>query len=149
MELLLRDDVPGLGSRGDIVKVAKGYARNYLLPNGLAEVPTPQAIEAVRKQAEKIAAENELLKADRMEAAKTLASVAVTIAAKASEEGHLYGSVGAKQIVEAIAAKGHELDEKQIVLDAPLKEVGEFDVTISLHPEVQVPVKVTVEAEEG
>ena len=149
MELLLRDDVPGLGSRGDIVKVAKGYARNYLLPNGLAEVPTPQAIEAVRKQAEKIAAENELLKADRMEAAKTLASVAVTIAAKASEEGHLYGSVGAKQIVEAIAAQGHELDEKQIVLDAPLKEVGEFDVTISLHPEVQVPVKVTVEAEEG
>ena len=149
MELLLRDDVPGLGSRGDIVKVAKGYARNYLLPNGLAEVPTPQAIEAVRKQAEKIAAENELLKADRIEAAKTLANVAVTIAAKASEEGHLYGSVGAKQIVEAIAAQGHELDEKQIVLDAPLKEVGEFDVTISLHPEVQVPVKVTVEAEEG
>ncbi|MEN8149920.1 MAG: 50S ribosomal protein L9 [Planctomycetota bacterium] len=148
MELLLRDDVPGLGARGDIVKVAKGYARNYLLPNGLAEIPTPEAIEYVRKKAEKIAAEMELVKADRMEVAKTLATVAVTIAAKASEEGHLYGSVGAKQIVDAIAACGHELDEKQVVLEAPLKEVGEFDVTISLHPEVQVPVKVTVEAEE-
>ena len=149
MELLLRDDVPGLGSRGDIVKVAKGYARNYLLPNGLAEVPTPEAIEAVRKKAEKIAAEMELIKADRMEVAKTLASVAVTIAAKASEEGNLYGSVGPKQIVDALVAAGHEVDEKQIVLDSPLKEVGEYDVTISLHPEVQVPVKVTVEAEEG
>jgi len=149
MELLLRDDVPGLGSRGDIVKVAKGYARNYLLPNGLAELPTPEAIEFVRKKAEKIAAEMELVKADRMEVAKTLATVAVTIAAKASEEGHLYGSVGAKQIADAIAAKGHELDEKQVVLETPLKDLGEYDVTITLHPEVQVPVKVTIEAEEG
>ena len=149
MELLLRDDVPGLGSRGDIVKVAKGYARNYLLPNRLAEVPTPEAIESVRKKAEKIAAEMEVIKADRMEVAKTLANVAVTIAAKASEEGSLYGSVGTKQIVDALEAAGHQVDEKQVMLDAPLKEVGEFDVTISLHPEVQVPVKVTVEAEEG
>jgi large subunit ribosomal protein L9 len=149
MELLLRDDVPGLGYRGDIVKVAKGYARNYLLPNRLAEVPTPEAIESVRKKAEKIAAEMEVIKADRMEVAKTLANVAVTIAAKASEEGSLYGSVGTKQIVDALEAAGHQVDEKQVMLDAPLKEVGEFDVTISLHPEVQVPVKVTVEAEEG
>ena len=69
------------------------------------------------------------------------------IAAKASEEGHLYGSVGAKQIVDAIAAEGHELDEKQVVLETPLKDLGEYDVTISLHPEVLVPVKVTIAAE--
>jgi len=149
MELLLRDDVPGLGTRGDIVKVARGYARNYLLPNGLAEVPTPEAIEAVRKQAEKISVELEKQKAEKMDVAKKLAGVALSIVANASEEGHLYGSVGAKQIQEALAAEGFELEEKQVALEAPLKEVGEFDVTIALHPEVLVPVKVTVSAEEG
>ena len=149
MELLLRDDVPGLGSRGEIVKVPRGYARNYLIPNGLAEVPTPEAIASVRKQAKKIAVETEKQKADKLDAAKKLEGVAVTIAAKASEEGHLYGSVSAKLIQEALAGKGFELEEKQIELETPLKELGEFDVTILLHPEVTVPVKVTIEAEEG
>lgn len=148
MELLLRDDVPGLGSRGEIVKVPRGYARNYLIPNGLGEVPTPDAIASVRVQAEKIAVESEKQKAVKMDVAKKLAEVAVTISAKASEEGHLYGSVTAKQIQEALAGKGFELEEKQVELESPLKELGEFDVTISLHPEVLVPVKVTVEADE-
>ena len=149
MELLLRDDVPGLGSRGDIVKVARGYGRNYLLPNGLAEVPTPQAIQAVRNQAEKIEAEREIVKASKMEVAKKLATVAVAITAKASEEGHLYGSVGARQILDVLQAAGYELEEKQVGREAPLKDVGEFEVTIALHPEVLVPVKVTVSADEG
>jgi len=149
MKLLLRDDVPGLGSRGDIVRVATGYARNYLLPKGLAEVPTPQAIANVRKRAAKIAAELQVQKADKMEVAQKLATVALTIAMKASEEGHLYGSVGPRQVVEALAAEGYEIDEKQVLLDTHLKEIGEFDVTVSLHPEVQVPVKVTVAPEEG
>ena len=149
MELLLRDDVPGLGSRGDIVNVARGYARNFLLPKGLGEVPTPEAMAALCKRTEKIAAEFEVEKAGLMEVAKKLATVSVTIAAKASEDGHLYGSVGAKQIQDALAGEGHDLEERQIVLESPLKEIGEYDVTISLHPEVMVPVKVTVAAEEG
>jgi len=149
MELLLRDDVPGLGSRGDIVNVARGYARNFLLPKGLGEVPTPEAMEALRKRTEKVAAEFAEEKAGLMAIAKKLATVAVTIAAKASDDGHLYGSVGPKQILDALAGEGHELEEKQIVLESPLKEIGEYDVTIALHAEVMVPVKVTVSAEEG
>jgi len=147
MELLLRDDVPGVGMRGDIVNVARGYARNFLLPKGLAEVPTPQAVEAFRKRAAKVKAELELVKADKMELATKLAAVSISIAMKASEEGHLYGSVGPRQIVEALAPKGFEVDEKSVLLDPHLKEIGEYDVTISLHPEVQVPIKVTVAAE--
>ena len=148
MELLLRDDVPGLGTRGDIVNVARGYARNFLLPKGLAEVPTPEAIAAFRKKAEKVKAELEIVKAGKMEVAQKLATVALSISMKASEEGHLYGSVGPRHIVDALEPEGFEVDEKSVLLDPPLKEIGEYDVTISLHPEVQVPIKVTVAADE-
>lgn len=147
MELLLVDDVPGLGDKGEIVTVARGYARNYLLPQGKARVPAPDLIEAIRKQAAKAQAEKAALRAERMEVAKKMATVALSIPAKASEEGHLYGSVGTRQIVDALAAEGYEVEERQVHLEQPLKEVGEYDVMIALHPEVQVPVRVTVAAE--
>jgi large subunit ribosomal protein L9 len=148
MELLLIDDVPGLGSRGDLVTVAKGYARNYLLPKGLARVPTEQAVVEVRARAEKIKAEEQAVVAERMDQAKTLAEAAVRLAMKASEEGHLYGSVGPRQVSEALAEQGFEVEERHVALESPLKEVGEYEVMISLHPEVQVPVKVTVVSED-
>jgi large subunit ribosomal protein L9 len=148
MELLLLQDVEGLGKQGDIVNVARGYARNYLLPKKMAQVPNNQAIEEVRAKAEKVRVQREAEKADQMEVAKKMATVVLRIPMKASETGHLYGSVGSRQIVEALAEEGYELDEKQIVLDTPFKELGDYDVTISLHAEVQVPVKVAVEPEE-
>jgi large subunit ribosomal protein L9 len=148
MELLLKEDVPGLGARGEIVTVARGYARNYLLPKGMAEVPTPEAIRIVRKKAEAHAKVMAAEKADKVELAQKLAAVALTIPMKASEEGHLYGSVGPRQVIESLSAEGFEFEEKAVQLDAHLKEVGEYDVVLSLHPEVQVPIKVTVAAEE-
>lgn len=148
MELLLKEDVPGLGARGEIVTVARGFARNYLLPKGMAEVPTPEAIRIVRKKAEAHAKVMAAEKADKVELAQKLAAVALSIPMKASEEGHLYGSVGPRQIIESLEAEGFEFEEKVIQMDAHLKELGEYDVVLSLHPEVQVPIKVTVAAEE-
>jgi large subunit ribosomal protein L9 len=149
MELLLLQNVPGLGKAGEIVTVSRGYARNFLLPKRLAEVPTEQAIRVVRVKTARIEAENEKEKAARMEQAKGLASVTVEIAMKASEGGQLYGSVGAKQISEYLTHRGHAVDEKQVRLGEHLKAVGEYDVDILLHPEVQVPVKVVITAEGG
>ena len=147
MELLLVDDVPGLGNRGQIVNVARGYARNFLLPKGLARTPTADVIVSVRKRAEKIKAERAAEKAELMAAAKVLAAVSVSIAMKAGEGGQLYGSVGPRQIVDALLEKGFTVEEKSVQLEAHLKAVGEYDVMVSLHPEVQVPIKVTVAAE--
>jgi large subunit ribosomal protein L9 len=147
MELLLLQKVSGLGKAGDIVTVSRGYARNYLLPQRLAEVPNEQAIRVVRAKTARLEAEMEKEKAVRMEQAKVLANVTVKIDMKASETGQLYGSVGARQISEYLSHRGHAVDEKQIHLDEHLKAVGEYDVTVTLHPEVQVPVKVIIAAE--
>jgi large subunit ribosomal protein L9 len=148
MELLLVEDVPGLGGRGEIVNVARGYARNYLLPRGLAQVPTEQAKVEIQRRTERLKAESEAIRADRMDVAKELATAAITLEMKASSEGHLYGSVGPKQIVEALGAQGFAVEEKHVQLEHPLKELGEFEVVIALHPEVQVPVQVTIAGEE-
>jgi len=148
MELLLTQDVKGLGQQGEVVTVARGYARNYLIPQGLAAVPTEQKIGDVRALAEKNAVVAAAEKADLMEVAKVLATVSLRVAMKAAEGGHLYGSVGARQVVELLEAAGHTIDEKQVELEVPLKEIGEFDVAISLHPEVQVPIKVVIVNEE-
>lgn len=148
MELLLVKDVTGLGARGDLVTVARGYARNYLLPRGLAQEPDEESIRVVRARAEKIAEEQAAVKAERMAQAQQLASVSVRIVMKAAEGGNLYGSVGARQIADALTEQGHEIEEKHVLLEQPLKEIGEFDVSIGLHPEVSVPVKVAVVSEE-
>ncbi len=148
MELLLLEDVSGLGRQGEIVTVARGYARNYLLPKNLAKAPTAKAIEEVQARAEKTRVVKEADKAEQMDIAKKLATVSLTIPMKASEAGSLYGSVGPRHVLEALVAVGYELEEKQVNLDPHLKAVGEYDVSISLHPEVQVPVKVVITAEE-
>ena len=125
MELLLLEDIDGLGTQGEIVTVARGYARNFLLPKKKAQVPTAKAIEEVRVKAEKARVVRAAEKADQMVTAKKLATVVLRIPMKASETGHLYGSVGQRQIVDALAPKGYELEEKQVVLDPPLKDIGE------------------------
>lgn len=147
MQLLLVDDVPGLGDKGEIVNVARGYARNYLLPRGLAREPSADLIAAMKKQVARREAERAAEKAARMAVAKRLASVSVEISMKAADGGQLYGSVGPRQIVDALAGKGFAVEERQVQLDPHLKQVGDYDVVIALHPEVQVPIKVTVVAE--
>ena len=148
MELLLLETVDGLGARGEIVEVARGYARNFLLPKKLAKVPNAALIQEVRKKAARIQAEESAVKAVRMSEAQVLAGVSLEIAMKAGKEGHLYGSVGPRQIAELLKKLGHAVEEKHVVLDPPLKDLGDYDVNIALHPEVQVPVKVVIVAEE-
>lgn len=144
MDLLLRQNIDHLGRVGDVVKVKSGYARNYLLPRGLA-IPVTKAnlaeIEVARKKA---LAEEQARIGTLKELVGKLVETSVTIEGRANEEGHLFGSVNAAQIAASLRAKGFAIDEKQVRLEHPLKEIGVFDVKLHLHQEVDATVKVWV-----
>lgn len=144
MDLLLRQNIESLGRVGDVVKVKSGYARNFLLPRGLA-IPVTKAnlaeIEVARKKA---LAEEQARIGTLKELVGKLVETSVTIEGRANEEGHLFGSVNAAQIADALRAKGFAIDEKQVRLEHPLKEIGVFDVKLHLHQEVDATVKVWV-----
>jgi large subunit ribosomal protein L9 len=153
MEVILRDHVENLGRRGDVVKVAEGYARNYLLPRKLALPATPGNMKVVERQ-RKIADAAEA--ADRAGAealAVRLTRAECVMARRVGEHQALYGSVTAADIAADLADKGFEIDKRKIQLDEPLKQIGDFTVPIKLHRDVvaQVPVKVVplVEAPEA
>ena len=148
MELILKEDVINLGYKDDVVKVKDGYGRNYLIPTGKAIVATESAkkvlAENLRQRAHKLAH----IKAAAEELAKKLEGVSLTIAAKVSETGTIFGSVGAMQVAEELAKLGYEIDRKIIATDA-VKEVGEYTATVRLHKEVAVKVPFTVVAEQA
>lgn len=144
MEVILREDVKALGRAGELVKVKPGYARNYLLPKGLA-------YEATEGNKRRIAAEAKAREArasqDRAEAQKLaaeLGGVRLTLAAKAGEGDRLFGSITAQDIAEALAREGHPVDRRKIELEHPIKQLGEHEVTIRLHAEVHASVRVTI-----
>ncbi len=145
MKLILLSDIPDLGHRGDVVEVADGYARNYLLPRKHAIKATEGAVaqaEALRRAR----VEAERKKKDEAERVATqLVGTRVVIAAQAGDEGRLYGSIGAGDIVEGIKKfTGVELDRKVVEITEPIKAIGLHEVTIRLHPEVQFPVTIDV-----
>ena len=146
MELILKEDIIGLGYKNDIVKVKNGYGRNYLIPTGKAVIASAMAkkvlAENLKQQAHKLAAQ----KAAAEDKAKVFEGVALEIAAKVSSTGQLYGSVGAAQVVAALAEKGIEVDRK-IVTMREAKQLGEFEATVHFHKEVEVKIPVTVVAE--
>jgi large subunit ribosomal protein L9 len=149
MQVILRNDLEGLGKRGDIVEVADGHARNYLLPKGLAITATPGAVE----QAAKMRRARDLRDASDREAATTVASTLVpkviTVVAKAGAEGKLFGSVTTADIVAAVAEQtGVELDRKTLHLDEQIKTLGQHTATATLHPDVSFPITVEVVAAE-
>ena len=147
MEVILKDDVLNLGHRGDLVKVADGYARNFLLPRKLALQAT-SANKAVVEQMKNAAARRAATEKAQAEAlAVKLEPVVLDFTRKSGEAGHLFGSVTSADIATALAAKGFEIDRRKIVLDEPLKSVGEFKVAIKLFREVTASIKVTVVAE--
>src|SRR5262245_9309987 len=149
MEVILREHVDNLGRRGEIVKVADGYARNYLLPRKLALVATAgnkQRIERERSRFEAHEAEEKLV---AQAIAERLAGIEIEIARKVGETEALYGSVTTSDIAHALDAKGIEVDRRKIVLQEPIKKLGEFDVPIRLQREVTQTVKVKVVAEGG
>jgi large subunit ribosomal protein L9 len=147
MEVILREDVRALGKAGQMVRVKPGYARNFLLPQGLAYEATPgnkKRIEAEsRGRAVRLAAE----KGDAEAAQARLAAAVLSFARKAGEEGKLFGSITGQDVADALAAQGHVVDKRKIELDHPIKTVGEHTVRIRLHPEVHADVRVTVVAE--
>jgi large subunit ribosomal protein L9 len=143
-EVLLLSDVPSLGEAGAVVKVADGYARNYLLPRGLAGPVTP----ATRRRLEKLRQEREEQSRRQLEEARAqagkLGKLSLTIRARTTDGRKLYGSVGAAEIVRAFAEQDVTVERGQIVLAAPLHEIGQFDVQIRLHAEVLATVKVWI-----
>lgn len=144
MELLLAEDVPALGKQGEIVKVKPGYARNFLVPQGLATVATAENKKMVDRHRQRLAQlEVERLKALR-ETANAIGKYSVTLEANANPEGHLYGSIVAVDICKSLQTAGYKIESDHIRLDGPLKELGMYTVKIQLHPEVSTEVKVWV-----
>jgi large subunit ribosomal protein L9 len=149
MKLLLIKEVEGLGKPGDLVTVTAGYARNFLLPRNLAADPTPQAMRRVEAGKRKVVREVENLKKQGEEVAKALENCSVNITAKAGEGGHLFGSVSAADIAQALARDGRKVEEAWLVLERPIKEVGIYDVPVIVHGETRATIKVwVVEAKE-
>lgn len=147
MEVILKEDVPQLGHRGDVIKVAEGYGRNYLLPRKLAIEATP-ANKAVIEQMKQAAVRRSAVeKADSEVLARQLDGVSLAFQRKAGEKDHLFGSVTSSDIAEALEHKGFNIDRRKIQLHEPLKNIGEFEVPIRLHRDVTSKVKVTVEKE--
>jgi large subunit ribosomal protein L9 len=151
MEVILREDVPNLGLRGEVVKVADGYGRNYLLPRKMALQATEAnkaVIEQMKAAAERRSASE---KAQSEELAAKLDAVVLSFTRRSGEGGHLFGSVTSSDIAAELASQGFEVDRRKIQLGEPLKSLGDFKVAIRLHREVtaRVTVKVHAEVEEG
>jgi len=148
MKIVLRSNVDGLGKRGEILDVADGYSRNYLIPQGLAMRATPGA-EAEAEAMRRVEDQRNAKSRDAANAlAQRLGTTPMTIAARASEEGKLFGSVGATEIVGAAAQAGIEIDRSMVVMDESIKEVGDHSVTLDLHPDVKMAISVAVIAAE-
>ena len=145
--VLLREDVEDLGGRGDIVKVRAGYARNFLIPQGIATLATKGNVKQVEQERaallKKAAAERSTAEAQ----AQQMSDIALNFERKAGERGALFGSVTSMDVAEALRAKGYEIDRRKIVLKEPIKETGNYTVILRLHRDVtlQVPVSVTAE----
>jgi large subunit ribosomal protein L9 len=148
MKIILTKDVDALGMTGQIFDVAKGYARNYLIPQGFALEATAQNLKRMEGERQKV--EDRLLKAkeEAERARDKMAEVVITIAQKVGGEDKLYGSVTTMDIAARLEKEGISIDRRKIHLDKPIKALGEFDVPVRLHPEVTAAVKVVVVPEE-
>ena len=144
IELILRDDVPSLGRTGEVVKVRDGYARNYLLPKGLAYPATEGNKQRIAREAAARAKRRQAERSDADALAAQLVTVQLTFRVKVGEEDQLFGSVTAQDIQRALDAQGIHLEKRKIELPQPLRELGDFEVPIRLHPDVRPSVRVAV-----
>ena len=147
MQIILKEDVNGLGYKDDVVEVKNGYGRNYLIPTGKAVIASEAALKVLAENQRQRAHKLAKIKADAEAAAAALQGVALTIGAKTSATGTIYGSVNAIQIAEALEKLGHNVDRRQIVINEAVKEVGNYTATINFHKEVSVEVPFEVVAE--
>ena len=149
MKLILRKAVENLGDPGDVVDVAPGYGRNYLLPQGLAFEATEENRRRLQAEKKRLLEAEEKRKATLQETANQLQTSSYTISMQASEEGHLFGSVTASIVAEALEKEGLAVEAKMVLLDAPIKELGIYEIQIRLHSDIQVPTKIWIVKEEG
>ena len=148
MDVILREDVEKLGTRGQLVKVAPGYARNFLLPKKLAVAATESNKKIVEQERQAHLRREAKVVGEAGELGKMMASVVVTISQKAGENGQLFGSVTSKDIADALEAQGYTIERRKIGLEEPIKSLGEFKVPLRLHREVTVDIAVNVVKEE-
>src|SRR4051812_39086890 len=146
MEVILREDIEKLGSRGQVVKVAPGYARNFLLPKRLAVQATESNKKIVEQERQAHLRKEAKAVGEAQDLGKLMANVTITIAQKAGENDQLFGSVTSKDIADALAAQGYNIDRRKIQLDDAIKQLGEYKVPVRLHKDVTVEVPVQVVA---
>jgi large subunit ribosomal protein L9 len=147
IEVILREDIKTLGKAGEMVRVKPGYARNYLLPHGLAYEATEGNKKRIAAETKARGIRNSAEKTEAEQAAARLLGVSLKIPGKAGEEGKLFGSVTAQDVADALGREGHTVDRRRIELEHPIKSLGEHLVTVRLHPEVHAEVRVSVVAE--
>lgn len=148
MELILREDVEKLGVRGQVVKVADGYGRNFLLPRRLAVVATEANKKIIEQERQAHLRKEAREKSAAQELGNMMAGVSITIAQKAGEQDQLFGSVTSKDIAEALEAKNYHIDRRKIHLEEPIRQLGEFKVPVRLHRDVTAEITVHVVREE-
>jgi large subunit ribosomal protein L9 len=148
MEIILKENVENLGLRGDVVKVKKGYARNYLIPLGFAVEATPGNIKQMEQQREKIEALKIKEKADAEVLKEQVDKIELEVIKKAGEKGVLFGSVTTQEISDLLKEKGFEFDKRKIITSEPVKTIGTFEITIKIFPEVNSVIKLTVISED-
>jgi large subunit ribosomal protein L9 len=147
IEVILREDVKSLGRAGDLVRVKPGYARNFLLPEGLAYEATEGNKKRIAAEGKARASRGQSERAEAERVAATLGAVTLTLVGKAGEEGKLFGSITAQDLADALAKQGHEVDKRRIELEHPIKTLGHHTVGIRLPHEVHAEVRVSIVAE--
>jgi large subunit ribosomal protein L9 len=144
MQLVLTEDVANLGKQGDVVEVKPGYGRNYLLPRGLATVPSEHNLRLVERYKQRVVQAREARIADLKVLAEQIKNTPITIDANANEEGHLYGSVGPAEVAAALKAKAMLVEPDHVKMDAPIKELGVFEVKLNLGHDIESTVRVLI-----
>ncbi|ARS34181.1 50S ribosomal protein L9 [Pontibacter actiniarum] len=147
MEVILKDDVKGLGYKNDIVEVKPGYGRNYLIPQGLAVIADKSSRKVVAENIRQAAHKAEKIQNDAQELANSIGAITLELPAKVGETGKIFGSVTTNQLSEALKAKGFDVDRKRISFDQDVKTAGDYTATLNLHKEVKHQVNFTVVAE--
>jgi large subunit ribosomal protein L9 len=148
MQVILREDIDKLGSIGDLVKVADGYARNYLVPRKKAIEATPDNLNAMNHAKKMVSDRIRKIRKDATAEADQLRGLTVVIKAKTGEEGKLFGSVTTMDIADAVKEKGVTIDKRKIVLEEPIKRIGDYTVSVKMHADIVADIKVSVIAEE-
>ena len=148
MQIILREDIDKLGNRGDVVKVKDGYARNFLLPRRLAVNANESNKKIVEQERQAHLRKEATLKGQAEELGKLMANLTIVIKQKAGENDHLFGSVTAQDIANALEAQKYTIDRKKIVLDEPIKQLGDYKIIVKLHKDVSVEIPLSVTKDE-